>query len=67
DASTYSGSDIGWFDDLSDPEKSRFSGGEHAWDLLSSSKTSVAPGTYLFTVSDKETGNVQTGTFVIIK
>jgi len=64
---TYQGEDIGWFEDLSDPSKSYFSGGEHAWDLLSSSKTSVAQGTYFFTVRDKQTGKVQTGTFVIIK
>ncbi len=67
DASTYTGEDIGWFDDLSNPERTRFSGGEHAWDLLSSTKTSVAQGTYFFTVYDKETGKVQTGTFVILK
>lgn len=66
-SATYNGDDIGWFDDLSDPSKSYFSGGEHAWDLLSTTKTSVAQGTYFFTVHDKQTGKVQTGTFVIIK
>lgn len=67
DSRSYQGEDIGWFDDLGDPEKSHFSGGEHAWDLLSNTKTSVAQGTYFFTVRDKQTQKVQTGTFVILK
>jgi hypothetical protein len=66
-AATYKGDDIRWFQQLSDPEKSVFSGGEHAWDLLSANKTAVSQGTYLFTVKDLDTGKYQTGTFVIIK
>ncbi|TNE79372.1 MAG: hypothetical protein EP332_11035 [Bacteroidetes bacterium] len=67
DASTYVGDDIRWFENLSDSEKAVFSGGEHAWDLLSTTKSTVAQGTYLFTVKDKNTGRSHTGTFVIIQ
>ncbi len=67
DASTYVGDDIRWFENLSDSDKAVFSGGEHAWDLLSSTRSTVAQGTYLFTVKDKNTGMSYTGTFVIIQ
>lgn len=67
DASTYSGSDISWFDTYSDPEKTTFSGGEHAWDLLSSNTQIIARGLYLFVVEEKESGDKFRGKFVIIK
>lgn len=66
-AATYNGGDIRWFENLSNPDKSVFSGGEHAWDLLSATKTTVSQGTYFFTVKDLDTGEVLTGTFVILK
>jgi hypothetical protein len=39
----------------------------HYWDLISRNTQAVVSGLYLFTVEDKETGETQTGKFVIIK
>lgn len=64
---TYKGEDIRWFDNLSDPERAIFSGGEHAWDILSSFKSEVSQGTYIFSVKDLNTGKIETGSFVILK
>lgn len=66
-SATYKGEDIRWFDNLSDPSKAVMSGGEHAWDLLSSTKTTVAQGTYIYTVKDHKTGKSSTGSFVIMQ
>ena len=43
------------------------SGGEQAWDLITSNDQAVATGLYLFTVKDKQTGNMKKGKFLIIK
>ena len=67
DAATYNGSDTKWYDVYGDKEKTIASGGEHAWDLLSTSKTTLNSGVYLFTVEDKQTEKVEIGKFVIIK
>jgi len=37
------------------------------WNLTSNVNQAVASGIYLFTVKNEETGNVQTGKFVVIK
>lgn len=66
-AATYNGSDIRWFDNFSDTKNIVFSGGEHAWDLLSATKNSISTGTYMFTVKDNKSGHVQVGKFVILK
>lgn len=66
DGSTYQGDDSKWFETYSSNRKS-FSGGEHAWDILSDAKTTLTTGVYLFTVKDLKTGNVETGKFAIIK
>jgi hypothetical protein len=42
-------------------------GGEHSWDLLSENGLNLAGGLYLFTVKDLDSGETQTGKFVIIK
>lgn len=44
-----------------------FSGGEHAWDLVSSSDQAIATGLYMFTVENHATGNVDVGKFAVIK
>lgn len=67
DASTYTGADAKWFEVYGNEGKMVFSGGEHAWDLLSASKTTISTGVYLFTVKDKKTGNVEVGKFAIMK
>lgn len=64
---TYSGDDIRWFNTYSDPENTAFSGGEHAWDLLSKDTQIIARGIYLFSVKDLDSGKIKKGKFVIIK
>jgi hypothetical protein len=63
----YSGDDIRWFTTYSDPAKTRFSGGEHAWDLLSKDNQIIARGIYVFSVKDLATGKIFKGKFVVIK
>lgn len=67
DASTYQGEDAKWFEVYGSEDKMVFSGGEHAWDLLSNSKTTISMGVYLFTVKDEKTGNIEVGKFAIMK
>ena len=68
DAATYSGSDIDWFSTYAGNQEDRvFSGGEHAWDILSESNQSITQGIYLFTVTDNQTGSTSQGRFVVIK
>jgi hypothetical protein len=66
-AATYQGEDAQWFDVYGNEGKMVFSGGEHAWDLLSTSKTTIATGVYLFTVKDAKTGNMEVGKFAVMK
>lgn len=65
----YNGSDIRWFETFGseNPDENVFSGGEHAWDLLSSNSQIISRGIYLFSVEDLDTGNTYNGQFVIVK
>ena len=63
----YTGEDSRWFSTYSDPEETVFSGGEHAWDLLSRDNQILSRGLYLFVVTDKDSGDKFQGKFVIIK
>jgi hypothetical protein len=63
----YKGEDSRWFNTYSDTSQIRFSGGEHAWDLLSRDNQIISRGLYLFVVTDLATGNKKQGKFVIIK
>lgn len=63
----YEGRDIKWYSTFSSPEETEFSGGEHAWDLLSASNQIIARGIYLFSVEDLDSGERYEGKFVIIK
>jgi hypothetical protein len=65
DAATYVGEGR-WFDQFSGPGRV-MSGGEHAWDLLSEATQQISTGLYFFSVRDLDTGEVQTGKFVVIK
>lgn len=56
-----------WYKSYSDPSKNVFSGGEHAWNLLSKDNQIIARGIYVFVVKDLETGNTREGKFVVIK
>ncbi|NVK26560.1 MAG: hypothetical protein HWE14_00885 [Flavobacteriia bacterium] len=65
----YDGGDIRWYQTFGseNPEENVFSGGEHAWDLLSRDSQIISRGLYMFSVEDLETGDSYTGQFVIIK
>jgi hypothetical protein len=65
----YDGTDIRWFRTFGseNPSQNVFSGGEHAWDLLSKNTQIIARGLYLFTVQDLDTGIKRSGSFAIIK
>ncbi|MEQ8908520.1 MAG: hypothetical protein RIC95_04980 [Vicingaceae bacterium] len=65
----YKGEDIRWFETFGseDTENNRFSGGEHAWDLLSNYSQIISRGVYVFTVEDLQTGRVRKGKFTILK
>ncbi|MEZ4828947.1 MAG: hypothetical protein R3C61_22075 [Bacteroidia bacterium] len=64
---SYNGSDTRWHSTYSDPENAVFSGGEHAWDLLSQDNQIIARGLYLFVVRDLDSGKIMRGKFVVIK
>jgi hypothetical protein len=66
-ADTYKGEGIGWSNNFGNIAKTTMSGGEHAWDILSDSKTELTTGVYLFTVKDKKSGEIQSGSFAVIK
>jgi hypothetical protein len=65
----YNGGDIRWFETFGaeDEAENRFSGGEHAWDLLSLNSQIISRGLYLFSVQDLDSGQRTTGKFIIIK
>lgn len=63
----YNGGDNRWFQTYSDTSQTRFSGGEHAWDLLSKDQQIIARGIYLFSVKDLSTNKIFKGKFVVIK
>ena len=65
DAETYVG-DTRWFEDFSAPGR-EVAGGVHAWDILSDNSLRISSGLYLFSVRDRDTGDVQTGRFVILR
>ncbi len=65
----YNGSDIRNIDERKNPQ---FSGGEHAWDLITHHDQAVGSGLYLYTVEnlDNESlsyGTIKEGKFLIIK
>ena len=65
----YDGSDIRWFNTFGAEESNKnvFSGGEHAWDLLSEQSQIIARGLYVFVIEDLETGEIYKGKFAVIK
>ncbi len=67
DAGTYNGSDITNLSELAGDKNIVFSGGEHAWDLITKWDQAIATGLYIFTVEDLESGKVQRGKFLVIK
>jgi hypothetical protein len=68
DGATYDGSDIEWFQRFGNSQTTpQFAGGEHAWDLITKFDQAIATGLYLFSVVNKDNGEVKTGKFLIIK
>jgi hypothetical protein len=66
DAATYSGMDMRWFQNFADGTQ-QFSGGMHAWDLISQHDQAIATGLYLYTVKDKDSGEIKHGKFLVVK
>ena len=56
----YNGTDIRWYETFGseNAEQNVFSGGEHAWDLLSENTQIIARGLYIFTVKDLDSGEL---------
>lgn len=65
EADSYAG-DIRWYDNFSASNRT-LPGGEHSWDILSESGLDLASGLYLFSVENLDSGEVQSGKFVLIK
>lgn len=66
DSQSYTGLDTRWFGVYAG-ENVQFSGGEHAWDLVTTDDQALATGLYLYTVEDLQTGEIQKGKFAVIK
>ncbi len=66
-SSTYDGTDITRLNEISQSNEIVFSGGEHAWDLITKWDQAVASGLYVYTVKDLDSGKIQRGKFLIIK
>lgn len=67
DASTYQGEDVERIQNSGDGSHPLLPGGLHAWDMISAYDQAIATGLYLYSVEDKQTGDIQTGKFLIIK
>ena len=61
---SYNGADIANIDAQKNP---LMAGGEHAWDLITMHDQATASGLYLYTVEDKNSGQIKEGKFLIIK
>jgi hypothetical protein len=66
-AGTYKGEDSRWFENFAGAGTITFSGGEHAWDMLTETKNQVSSGIYLFAVKDLDSQGIKMGKFVILK
>jgi len=64
---TYSGEDVRLIAERIGSRETILPGGMHAWNLISAYDQAIATGLYFYTVENRETGNVQSGKFVIIK
>jgi hypothetical protein len=67
DQTNNGGGNIRWFEQYAGDNKQQFSGGEHAWDLVTDNDQAIATGLYLFTVKDAHDGKIKTGKFLVIK
>ncbi len=68
DAAIYDGTDIRRLEPRAgEMGGTAFSGGEHAWDLITRDDQAIATGLYLFAVEDLDTGGTCLGRFLVIK
>ncbi len=67
DAASYNGSDISRLSQGVASQKTVYSGGEHAWDLITMQNQAVATGLYLYSVKDDDSEDIYTGKFLVIK
>ena len=69
DAGNNEGQDIQWFSQTGTTQTTApiFSGGIHAWDIITDNDQALASGMYIVKVENKESGRVKTGKFMIIK
>jgi hypothetical protein len=67
DVMTYNGSDIKLLRDQITGRKTEFSGGEHAWDLITKNDQAIGSGLYLYTVEDESNNKIYRGKFLVIK
>jgi hypothetical protein len=67
DADNYTGGDVNRLVEGVASQRTEYSGGEHAWDLITRQNQAIATGLYLFTVKDEDTGDIFTGKFLVIK
>ena len=66
-SNSYDGSDIRLLNHLVFGKNPTFSGGEHAWDLITRYNQAIATGLYIFSVEDLETRDISIGKFTVIK
>ena len=64
---TYDGDDVQLLSENVGATNTILPGGMHAWDLISMYDQAIATGLYLYTVENLETGDLQSGKFVIIR
>ena len=64
---TYKGEDVELMQKKIGGSETVLPGGLHAWDLISAFDQAIATGLYFFSVKDLESGEIQTGKFVVIK
>ncbi len=62
----YAGDGIQWNEKFARGDRV-FSGGEHAWDLVTRDDQAIASGLYYFTVENLDTKEIQRGKFLVIK
>ncbi|TFG95183.1 MAG: hypothetical protein E4H13_13760 [Calditrichales bacterium] len=67
DANTYNGNDVNVLSANAASREIVFSGGEHAWDMISRHDQAIATGLYLYSVKDEKSGEIFTGKFLVIK
>ena len=70
DGNTYDGSNArGFYDPAADLDVSApsLSGGSYAWDLITREGQAIVSGLYIYTVEDRDSGNIQRGKFLVLK